>query len=312
MTYEFGNHESVLKIEIVENIKELLKDKENILGADLTFGGGGHAFSILEERSNTKIIGFDQDPDAIATGKKKIEESPFSKDIELIYSNFVNFPEEFKKYKEIHRVSGIDFVTIDLGVSSHQFDKAERGFSYREDGPLDMRMNYRDEEAVTAADVVNTYGEEDLANVIYKYGEERLSRRIARNIVEKRKENPFRTTKELEEVVFLSYPPGQRHKKPHPATRTFQALRIEVNQELTVIENLIPELFSLLNIGGIIQIISFHSLEDRIVKWSYKDAAKEDESLKILTKKPVLPTQEEILNNPRARSAKLRVIQKIK
>lgn len=310
MTYTFGKHESVLKIEIIENVKNLLDNSNGLLGADLTFGGGGHVFSILEEVENTKIIGTDQDPDAIETARLKIAESPFKDSIFLYYTNFVDFPEVFETYKKENNAKGLDFITLDLGVSSHQFDQAERGFSFRMDGPLDMRMNYKDDETLTAADIVNTYDEEDLANVIFKYGEERLSRRIAKNIVEQRKEKLFSTTKELEEVVFLSYPKQQRHKKPHPATRTFQALRIEVNQELKVIEDLIPQLFSLLNEDGIIQIISFHSLEDRIVKWSFKDAAKEDSTLKILTKKPVLPTQNEILTNPRARSAKLRVIQK--
>ena len=310
MTYEFGKHVSVLKEEIIENINLNFSKDAHLIGADLTFGGGGHVFSILEERPNTKVIGVDQDPDAIETAKKKIDESPFKENIELLYSNFVNFPTFFEKYKKENNIDGLDFITIDLGVSSHQFDQAERGFSFREDGPLDMRMNYKNDENITAAEIVNTYDEEDIANIIYKYGEDRLSRRIAKNIVEKRKETMFSRTKELEEVVFHSYPAQQRHKKPHPATRTFQALRIEVNQELTVIADLIPQLFPLMNVGGIIQIISFHSLEDRIVKWSYKDAAKENDKLKILTKKPVLPTQEEILNNPRARSAKLRVIQK--
>lgn len=311
MTYVFGKHESVLKNVIIEYIKELVTDRGQIFGADLTFGGGGHVFSILEAIENVNIIGTDQDPDAFVTGTEKIESSPFKNNIKLFYTNFAEFPSLFAKYKEEVKVDGLDFITIDLGVSSHQFDKAERGFSFRFDGPLDMRMNYKDDDILTAADIVNTYDEEELANVIFKYGEERLSRRIARNIVEKRKEKLFKTTKELEEVIFLAYPKTQRHKKPHPATRTFQALRIEVNQELKVIEDLIPKLFPLLRKGGIIQIISFHSLEDRIVKWSFKDAAKENENLKIHTKRPVLPNQSEILNNPRARSAKLRVIQKI-
>ncbi|MFT6068780.1 MAG: 16S rRNA (cytosine1402-N4)-methyltransferase [Bacteriovoracaceae bacterium] len=308
MTFEFEKHISVMRNEIVENIRDNFESKEQIIGADLTFGGGGHVFSILEVLPKTFIYGVDQDPDAIENGKKKIEGSPYKDQIELIYSNFVDFPGIFNKLK---KHESLDFITLDLGVSSHQFDKFERGFSYREDGPLDMRMNYKDDEVLTASDIVNTYEEEDLANLIFKYGEERLSRRIAKNIVEKRREKPFLTTKDLEETVFLSYPARQRHKKPHPATRTFQALRIAVNRELDVVSDVIPQLYPLLNDGGIIQIISFHSLEDRIVKWSFKDAAKEDDQLKILTKKPVLPTQTEILNNPRARSAKLRVIKKI-
>ena len=311
MTYEFEKHESVMRDEIIQYAVDNLEQSKNLVGADLTFGGGGHVFAILEKFPNAKIIGTDQDPDAIANGKKNIKESKFKDQIDLRYCNFVDFPELFKSEIQSKEVPGLDFVTIDLGVSSHQFDKSERGFSFREEGPLDMRMNYKNDDALTAADIVNNYGEEDLANVIFKYGEERLSRRIGKNIVEKRKEKIFTTTKELEEVVFLSYPQRQRHKKPHPATRTFQALRIEVNKELDVITDLIPQLFPLMNKGGIIQIITFHSLEDRIVKWSFKDAAKEDENLKILTKKPILPNPSEILNNPRARSAKLRVIQKL-
>lgn len=308
MTFEFEKHISVMRNEIVDNIKDNFESLDTIVGADLTFGGGGHVFSILEVLPKTFIYGVDQDPDAIENGKKKILTSPYKDQIELIYSNFVDFPEIFNKVK---KHGGLDFITLDLGVSSHQFDKFERGFSYREDGPLDMRMNYKDDDVLTAADIVNSYEEEDLANLIFKYGEERLSRRIAKNIVERRAEKQYETTKELEETVFLSYPARQRHKKPHPATRTFQALRIAVNRELDVVTDVIPQLFPLLNDGGIIQIISFHSLEDRIVKWSFKDAAKEDDQLKILTKKPLLPTQTEILNNPRARSAKLRVIKKI-
>jgi 16S rRNA (cytosine1402-N4)-methyltransferase len=308
MTFEFEKHISVMRNEVVNNIKDNFGDKEEITGADLTFGGGGHVFSILEELPQCYIYGVDQDPDAIENGRKKIESSPYKNNIQLIYSNFIDFPELFKN-EEKHK--GLDFITLDLGVSSHQFDKFERGFSYREDGPLDMRMNYKDDDVMTASDIVNSFEEDDLANLIFKYGEERLSRRIAKNIVERRKDKPFLTTKELEETVFLSYPARQRHKRPHPATRTFQALRIAVNNELDVVSDVIPQLFPLLSDGGIIQIISFHSLEDRIVKWSFKDSAKDDDQLKILTKKPLLPTQVEILNNPRARSAKLRVIKKI-
>lgn len=310
MSYEFGNHISVLKDEIIENISKLLDVSKELIGADLTFGGGGHVFSILEAHGNFKIFGVDQDPDAITSGQKKIDESPFKNQIKLLYSNFVDFPQLYEKEKSTWPSDGLDFITIDLGVSSHQFDLAERGFSFREDGPLDMRMNYSDDSILTAEDIVNSYDEEDLANVIYKYGEERLSRRIAKNIVEQRKKERIDSTKKLENIIFHSYPANQRHKKPHPATRTFQALRIEVNKELQVIEDVIPELFNLLSKGGILQIITFHSLEDRIVKWSYKNAEKERDDLKILTKKPIIPTQSEILNNPRARSAKLRVIQK--
>lgn len=308
MTFEFEKHISVMRKEIVENIKENTLNKDNVVGADLTFGGGGHVFSILEELPKAFIYGVDQDPDAIENGKKKIADSPYVDQIELIYSNFVDFPSIFEKVK---KHNGLDFITLDLGVSSHQFDKFERGFSFRQDGPLDMRMDYKDDDVLTASEIVNSFEEEELANLIFKYGEERLSRRIAKNIVERRTEKPYLTTKDLEETIFLSYPAKQRHKKPHPATRTFQALRIAVNRELDVVSDVIPLLFPLLSDGGIIQIISFHSLEDRIVKWSFKDAAKEDDQLKILTKRPVLPTQTEILNNPRARSAKLRVIKKI-
>lgn len=299
-----------MRDEIFENIRKNFKGKDQIVGADLTFGGGGHVFPLVQELPQLKVIGTDQDPDAVETGRKRILELGLEEKVRIEYSNFVNFPEVFNRTKEEFGVEALDFITIDLGVSSHQFDQAERGFSFREDGPLDMRMNYKNDNIESAADIVNNYDEEDIANIIYKYGEERLSRRIAKRIVESRAERKIETTKQLEEIAFLSYPSQQRHKKPHPATRTFQALRIEVNKELQVIEDVIPNLFPLLSEGGIIQIISFHSLEDRIVKWSFKNAAKENEKLKILTKKPILPSQDEILNNPRARSAKLRVIQK--
>lgn len=310
MSFEFGKHISVMRDEIFENIRKNFKGKDQIVGADLTFGGGGHVFPLVQELPQLKVIGTDQDPDAVETGRKRILELGLEEKVRIEYSNFVNFPEVFNRTKEEFGVEALDFITIDLGVSSHQFDQAERGFSFREDGPLDMRMNYKNDNIESAADIVNNYDEEDIANIIYKYGEERLSRRIAKRIVESRAERKIETTKQLEEIAFLSYPSQQRHKKPHPATRTFQALRIEVNKELQVIEDVIPNLFPLLSEGGIIQIISFHSLEDRIVKWSFKNAAKENEKLKILTKKPILPSQDEILNNPRARSAKLRVIQK--
>jgi len=201
---------------------------------------------------------------------------------------------------------------MDLGVSSHQFDQFERGFSFRADAPLDMRMAYDNDDILTASQILNEYEEEDIANLIFKYGEERLTRRIAAAIVEARQEGNITTTKELENICFHAYPKRERHKKAHPATRTFQALRIAVNDELGVLESTIEKLFGLLDKGGVLGIISFHSLEDRIAKHKFKEIFQTDKSIaKILTKRPLLPSEGEVGENKRSRSAKLRFIQKL-
>lgn len=309
---DYGSHYSVFLRESIDWFKsELINEK--LLFVDCTFGGGGHSFEILKTFPKSSLLAFDQDPDAFENGLERIKKSDYSNRIQLVNSNFVNFIDRFKESSFYDEFEGkVDGVVIDLGVSSHQFDKPERGFSYRFDGDLDMRMNYKDSDLETAKDIVNTYAEEDIANIIFEYGEERLSRRIAANIVEARKNKKIETTKELEEIVFLSYPKKFRHGRTHPATKTFQALRIYVNRELDVLENVILDLYNHLNTDGILQIISFHSLEDRIVKHKFKNIYNNDkERCKILTKKPILPSLTELDENSRSRSAKLRILKRL-
>jgi 16S rRNA (cytosine1402-N4)-methyltransferase len=202
-------------------------------------------------------------------------------------------------------------ILMDLGVSSHQFDKTERGFSFRGDAPLDMRMNYGDSNTPTAADLLNTLPEKEIADLLFAYGDERLSRRIAARICELRQTKKIETTGELEDICFHAYPAKDRHQKTHPATRSFQALRIAVNDELRVLEDTIPKLLPYLSEGGVLAIISFHSLEDRIVKHTFKELLeKQDFPVTILTKKPLTATDEELSENSRSRSAKLRLLQR--
>ncbi|MFM7365128.1 MAG: 16S rRNA (cytosine(1402)-N(4))-methyltransferase RsmH [Cuspidothrix sp.] len=257
---------------------------------DLTVGGGGHSKLILETAENVKITAVDQDLDALKAAKENLAE--FGNRAKFIHSNFANFPFFENTY---------DGVLADLGVSSYHLDNPERGFSFRNTANLDMRMNQT--ESLTAADIINEWNEQELANIFFKYGEERLSRKIARRIIEKR---PFHTTTELANEVFYSVPPKYRHGRIHPATRIFQALRIAVNNELQVLETLIEKAPLALISGGRIAIISFHSLEDRIVKHGLRNS----ELLRILTKKPIIATEQEIKENPRSRSAKLRIAEK--
>lgn len=307
----YTSHYSVLLSECLDamEIASTNLDPKDLRYADMTFGGGGHTFAMAQRFSEAKIYSVDQDPDALANGYEKIKENNFQDRVILNEMNFESFPDWSNAQNPQLKLNGI---IADLGVSSHHFDKFDRGFSFREDAPLDMRMSYKDDSIETAADVLNNYDEEQIANIIFKYGEERLSRRIAKQIVEMRLEKPIETTKELENIVFHSYPASQRHKKTHPATRTFQALRIFVNRELDVLENTIEKLFSTLAPSGVLAIISFHSLEDRIVKHKYKEIFQTNKNIaKILTKKPIYPSEEEIGINPRSRSAKLRLLQKL-
>ena len=211
-----------------------------------------------------------------------------------------------------HSDKKLDGIVMDLGVSSHHFDDFERGFSFREDAFLDMRMNQDKGEFYTASEVLNELDEESLANMIFKYGEERYSRRIAKAIVSFRREQRLERTKDLENICFHAYPANLRHKKIHPATKTFQALRIFVNRELEVLENSLENMFHLLSPGGVLAVISFHSLEDRIVKHKFKEIFQSDKNAaKIITKKPIYPSEQELEENSRSRSAKLRLLQKI-
>lgn len=254
---------------------------------DATVGGGGHSRLILAAHPTVQVVAVDQDPQAIAAAQANLAE--FGDRVRFWRGNFAQFDPQGQRFQGI---------LADLGVSSAQVDQPQRGFSFRHSAPLDMRMN--PDLPLTAAEIVNTWPETDLANLIYSYGEERLSRRIAARILANR---PFQTTTELAEAIAQAVPSRYRHGRIHPATRTFQALRIAVNQELAVLETLLERSPGWLLPGGRLAIISFHSLEDRLVKHAFKD----NPALGVITKKPIIASPEEVAANPRARSAKLRV-----
>ncbi|BAY83587.1 S-adenosyl-methyltransferase MraW [Calothrix parasitica NIES-267] len=281
------SHIPVLGKEIITG----LNIKENGHYLDTTVGGGGHSRLILEAAPDTRITAVDQDEDALIAAKNNLAE--FGNRVNFIRTNFAeyNFP-----------ANNFDGIIADLGVSSYHLDNPERGFSFRYEADLDMRMDRR--QSLSAAEIINHWDEVELANIFYKYGEERLSRRIARRIVENR---PFNTTTQLAEAISYSVPKNYRYGRIHPATRAFQGLRIAVNNELKSLEILLEKAPFALVEGGKIAIISFHSLEDRIVKHSFKDS----ELLKVLTKKPITAQEEEISTNPRSRSAKLRIAESV-
>jgi 16S rRNA (cytosine1402-N4)-methyltransferase len=309
MDKNYKKHYSVFYKECIEFFSNANTSKKSRYYADMTFGGGGHSTGIAKEVDGAIVYSVDQDPDAIQNGLKIIADEDLVDRVILTKMNFESFPAWIASH---HPEKKFDGILMDLGVSSHHFDDFSRGFSFREDAPLDMRMDYGNSEIATAADILNEYEEEDIANIIFKYGEEHYSRRIAKAVVEKREESPFTRTKELEDIVFHAYPKHLRHKRTHPATKTFQALRIYINRELDVLENTIEALFNLLSIGGVLEVISFHSLEDRIAKHKFKEIFQTDKNAaKILTKKPILPSEPELSENSRSRSAKLRVIQKL-
>ena len=306
MTVNFV-HKSVL---LRESVDWIVTDPKGIY-VDCTLGGAGHSHAIAEELDpEGLLIGIDQDEDAIMAASKRLEDAACK--VKIVHSNFRNLGTILEGLN-LQEVDGIFF---DLGVSSYQLDTPERGFSYMHDGPLDMRMDQ--EGKLTAADVVNTYKEEDLADLIYKYGEERWSRRIAQFIVEKRKEKPLRTTSDLVSVIKAAIPKKARQDGPHPAKRTFQAIRIEVNDELKILDSTMETAVKHLKKGGRIGVITFHSLEDRIIKQSFKRMAKgcicppelpvcvcgHKPELKQL--KEFIPSETELEDNPRARSARLR------
>ena len=304
---DYTSHYSVLLNEVIEALGQGML--ENPIFADMTFGGGGHTFKLAETYPTSRVFSVDQDMEAYKNGLARIQQEKRQNQIELIKMNFNEFPTWFKKNHPDKKLSG---VVMDLGVSSHHFDKFERGFSFREDAFLDMRMDQDGDKFYTAAEVLNSMEEGQLADIIYKYGEERYSRKIAREIISFRNKEDLKTTKQLENIVFHCYPPQLRHKKIHPATKTFQALRIFVNRELEVLEESIRALFDLLESGGVLAIISFHSLEDRIVKHGFKEIFQSDKkAAKILTKKPIYPGQLELDENSRSRSAKLRLLQRL-
>ena len=305
---QYLSHYSVMLKECLEALEKGSQDSGSKIFADLTFGAGGHTFALSDHISGSTIYSTDQDPDALKNGNDNIIRRGKQGSVNLLAMNFQEFPEWCRTNQMEGKLAGI---LMDLGVSSHQFDKMERGFSFRADAPLDMRMNYGDPNTPTAADLLNSLSEKEIADLIFQYGEDRLSRKIAARICEQREKKKIETTGEIENICFHAYPPNQRHGGIHPATRTFQALRIAVNDELRVLENTLPKLLPYLAQGGVLAVISFHSLEDRIVKHTFKEIVeKEDFPATILTKKPLTATEEELSENSRSRSAKLRLLQR--
>lgn len=285
---------------------------------DGTVGGGGHSAALLQRLPQAQLICIDQDDEALAAAKEKL--APFSGRVHFVKENFANILEVAKALD----LPNVDGVLLDIGVSSYQLDCGERGFSYMQDAPLDMRMD-RNGSGPTAAHLVNTLTEEELANIIYQYGEERFSRRIARQIVAARQEKPIATTGELTALIKKAMPAVAKHEEQHPAKRTFQALRIAVNQELAVLEKGLSGALEILRPGGHLCVITFHSLEDRIVKETFRAWAKgctcppdlpvcqcgKTPSVRLLTRKPIAATEKELQENPRSRSAKLRAVEKV-
>ena len=307
-------HVSVLKNECIDG----LQIKSSGTYVDGTFGGGGHAMEIISRlNGNGRFIGIDQDQDAVENGRAKLE--PYKEKAQLVRDNFSNI---ISIMKDLHIVS-IDGILLDIGVSSYQLDTGERGFSYMHDAELDMRMDQRN--PMTAKRMIAEYSEKELANIIKDYGEERWATRIAQFIVAERKNKPIETTGELVEVIKKAVPKGARKDGPHPAKRTFQALRIAVNNELGILEQAIEDMAGLLAPGGRLCIITFHSLEDRIVKQTFHRlehpctcppefpvcVCGKKPSIRVITRKPILPSDEELEFNPRARSAKLRILEKL-
>lgn len=309
MIYE---HKSVLLHETVD----MINIKKGGIYVDATFGGGGHSRYMLSKIDDMSLYVFDQDIYAIDNGRNN-----FANDnrIHFINTNFVNV----KSALQDMGVYEIDGIIADLGVSSYQLDNAKRGFSYMKDAPLDMRMDTGS--SLTARDVVNTYSKDELKRIIRLYSEEKWADKIATIIVETREKTPINTTFELVDVIERAIPKKLRDKNKHPAKRTFQAIRIETNNELGILEKFVNDAFDMLKVGGRMSIITFHSLEDRLIKNIYKDLVGgcicpsefpvcmcgRTEKARIITKKPIIPTDEELQENARARSAKLRVIEKI-
>jgi len=293
-------HESVLLHETIEGLD--LKPKDVVV--DGTLGRAGHSIEAFAKEKEIFLIGIDRDEDAIRESLKKIEAAGIDE------KHFKLFTGNFRDLDKFLKQAGKDLadkIMLDLGLSSPHLDSSGRGFSFRQSEPLIMTMEkVAREDSFTARDIVNTWAEEDIANVLYAYGDERYSRRIAKAIVERRQTKTIETTDDLADIIFGSVPALYRHGKIHPATKTFQALRIAVNDELGSLKSGLQVGLNNLNIGGRIAVISFHSLEDRIVKNFMKEAEKNGLG-KSLTKKPIIPTDAEIERNPRSRSGKLRI-----
>ena len=310
MTFE---HKSVLLKETVDS----LCIRPDGIYVDGTLGGGGHAFEVCRRLGpGGRLIGIDQDQDAIAAASERL--APFGDRAVIVRSNY----RQIQDVLEGLQIGRVDGIYLDLGVSSYQLDTAERGFSYREDAPLDMRMDRRNTQ--TAADLVNGCDESELYRIIRDYGEEKFAKNIAKHIVKARQEKPIETTGELTEIIKAAIPAKVRATGGHPAKRTFQAIRIALNHELEVLDQSIDTMIQLLNPGGRLSIITFHSLEDRIVKNRFRE--NENPCIcppdfpvcvcgrvsrgRVITRKPILPSEEELEENKRAKSAKLRVFER--
>ncbi|SCZ78060.1 16S rRNA (cytosine(1402)-N(4))-methyltransferase RsmH [Pseudobutyrivibrio xylanivorans] len=307
------NHYSVLLHETVDN----LNIKPDGIYVDGTLGGGGHSFEIASHLTTGHLYGFDQDTDALKAAGERL--ACYGDKVTRIHSNY-----EFMKERLAELgVTKVDGIMLDLGVSSFQLDEADRGFTYRvDDAPLDMRMDK--DNPMTAADIVNTYSAEDLTRVLYTYGEEKFSKQIVKNIIKEREKAPILTAGQLNKIIAESIPKKAQVGQGHPSKRTYQALRIELNRELTVLEDHIDDMIDLLNPGGRLCIITFHSLEDRITKVAFKRnedpctcpknfpvcvCGKKSKG-KVVTRKPILPSDEELEANSRSKSAKLRVFER--
>ena len=307
------HHISVLLDECIEG----LNIKPDGIYVDGTLGGAGHSTQIAKRLTTGRLIGIDRDPVALKAAGERLAQ--VTDRATLIHSNFC----EMKQVMQDLNIPGVDGILMDLGVSSPQLDDAQRGFSYMADAPLDMRMNSQD--TLTADIVVNTWPQEELKRILYTYGEERYAPQIAAAICRRREEKPIQTTLELVDVIRSAMPPAALREKQHPAKRSFQAIRIAVNDELGSVERVMADAIELLNPGGRLAIITFHSLEDRIVKNAMAEAAKgctcppnfpvcvcgKKPIVRLVSRKPIIASEEELERNPRARSAKLRVCEKL-
>lgn len=295
-----------------------LKIKADGVYVDGTVGGGGHSSEIVKRLSDKgRLICFDKDEDALKASGARLAD--FKDRVTFVHDDYKNMPERL----DTMGVGKVDGILLDLGVSSYQLDNAERGFSYMKDAPLDMRMDRS--QRVSAYEVVNTYGEDEIAKILFDYGEEKLARAIARKIVNRRSEKPIETTLELAKIVEDSYPAKTRWKYGHPAKRTFQAIRIEVNDELSSLGEAITAMARRLEKGGRMAVITFHSLEDRIVKTAFKELSLactcppdfpvcvcgKVQEVELVNKKPIVASEKELDENPRSQSAKLRIVEKL-
>lgn len=304
-------HQPIMVAEILDGLQ--VEQKPDATYIDGTLGAGGHSHAILQARPDNRILGFDLDPDALAIAQQRL--SSFGERATVVHASYT---EMAHLLKESLQISAVDGILLDLGVSSMQFDQSERGFAFRLEGPLDMRFD-PSSPTPSAADLVNTLSADELADILFQYGEERQSRRIAKAIVQAR---PISNTNQLATLIASVI---HSNEKIHPATRSFQALRIAVNQELEAVETVLPMALNCLKMGGRLAIITFHSLEDRLVKQFFKQESSDclcpprqpfctcghHASLKLITRKPLVANEAEVASNPRARSAKLRIVERL-